>query len=68
MTTETVVKAWLLYPGWLGYSETIELPDEPGAYSIEEDAESWVLRHNDTGAEQYRGLGPIRIVDEPIPF
>lgn len=68
-TTNTAAsQAWLLYPSWLGYSETHALGRPADAYTIERDGDAWVLRLNDSGIEEYRGIGPIEIVDEPVPF
>lgn len=61
-------QAWLLYPTWLGYSETLELPLPVEAYEVVEDGDQWVLRTLDGGVESYRGIGPIKVVDEPLPF
>ncbi|WP_139222859.1 hypothetical protein [Paracidovorax wautersii] len=62
--------AWLMYPTWLGYSETLPLERPADAYVIEEIAASgrWICRAKDNGSVAYEGAGPIRIIDEPIPF
>jgi len=59
-----------MFPSWLGYSETQELKLPAEAYTIEpgQDEQHWVCRDKATGAAEYDGIGPIRIVDEPIPF
>lgn len=68
--THSAARAWLMYPTWLGYSETMELKRPAEAYAVEEaeDGDRWVCRAKDDGAVAYDGIGPIRIVDEPIPF
>ncbi len=68
--TQSEGKAWLMYPTWLGYSETMELQLPAEAYTIEpgEGDERWVCRDKATGVARYNGIGPIRIVNEPIPF
>ncbi len=68
--TQSAGKAWLMYPTWLGYSETMELQLPAEAYAVEElaDGDRWVCRAKDDGTVAYNGIGPIRIVNEPIPF
>jgi len=66
----SVARAWLMYPTWLGYSETLELQRPADAYAVEEaeGGDRWVCRTKDDGTVVYDSIGPIRIVDEPIPF
>lgn len=70
IATHSAARAWLMYPTWLGYSETLELERPPGDYVIEEveGGDRWICRAKDDGSVAYKGIGPIRIVDEPIPF
>lgn len=69
-SSHPVAQAWLMYPSWLGYSETMELQFPPEAYEVQETAggDQWICRVKGDGAVAYEGPGPIRIVDEPIPF
>lgn len=61
--------AWLQYPSWLDYPETMALPQPREAYEIRQiEGYRWMLTERATGAHVYHGIGPIQIVDQPIPF
>ncbi len=58
----------LRVPTWLGNTETLPLPLWRAAYKIAHTDDLWTLRIVHGGMLVYQGIGPIELVDEPLPF
>lgn len=68
MTEGRNTTAWLIYQSCRGTEEKMKLRRSPENYGIDAGREGglWTCRICASGAEIYRGNGPLRIEQEPI--